>query len=115
VTPDSSDHLDAEGVPDSDRFVPYSDLFETALGEAARKAFHMIPKGYEFQSETVRNAIQKGRVTEKAATILEVLEARGLSATGAERERIRGTTDLEMLTRWLSRAATVASVDALFE
>lgn len=105
----------AEGASDSDRFVLYSDLIHSALSEAARKAFQMLPKGYEYQSEIVRNAIQKGRVTEKAADVLEFLEARGLSVSVAQRERILGTTDLETLTRWVRRAAAVASVDALFE
>jgi hypothetical protein len=47
--------------------------------------------------------------------VLEFLEARGLSVTAAQRERILGTKDLETLARWIRRAATVASADALFE
>jgi hypothetical protein len=75
----------------------------------------MLPKGYEFQSDIVRNAIQKGRVSGKTAAVLEVLEARGLSISDAQRERILSTSDLETLTRWVRRAVTVGSVDALFE
>jgi hypothetical protein len=57
-----------EGVSDPERFVLYSDLIESALSEAARKAFQMLPAGYQSQSETVRKS--------KAADVLEVLDAR---------------------------------------
>jgi hypothetical protein len=103
------------GISDPDRFVLYSDLIEAALSEAARKAFQMLPEGYEFQSETIRNSIEKGRVAEKAADVLEVLDARGLSITSEQRERILGCADSETLRRWLRAAVTVASVHKLFE
>jgi hypothetical protein len=95
--------------------VLYSDLIDAALSEAARKAFQMLPQGYQFQSETIRKSIEQGRTAEKAAAVLEFLEARGLAITVAQRERILGTKDLETLTHWVRRAATVASTDALFE
>jgi hypothetical protein len=98
-----------------DRVVLYSDLIEAALSEAARKAFFMLPEGYEFQSKTVRESFLKGRASEKAADVLAVLDARGLAVTTAQRERIIGCTDISQLDRWLRRAATVASADALFE
>jgi hypothetical protein len=40
------------GIADQDLSVLYSDLIYAALSEAARKAFQMLPHGYEFQSET---------------------------------------------------------------
>lgn len=102
------------GVADPERFVLYSDLIEAALSEAARKAFQMLPEGYEFQSETVRKSIEKGRIAEKAADVIAFLEARGLEISEAQRERIIETTDLDALNKWVRRAATVASVDDLF-
>jgi hypothetical protein len=106
-----------------ERVVLYSDLIESALSEAARKAFFMLPEGYEFQSKTVREAFHKGktegnvegRVSEKAADVLDVLDARGLSVTDEQRARILGCTDLDTLSRWLRRAVTVSSANALFE
>ncbi|MFZ5894182.1 MAG: hypothetical protein ACOY0T_24185 [Myxococcota bacterium] len=53
-------------IQDAERIVLYSDLIQAALSEAARKAFAMIPPGYEFQSELVRNAISKGRTEGRA-------------------------------------------------
>lgn len=101
-------------VPE-DRVVLYSDLIEAALSEAARKAFFMLPEGYEFQSKTVRESFLKGRASEKAADVIAFLEARGLEVSEAQRQRILETSDLETLSRWVRRAATVTSVDALFE
>jgi hypothetical protein len=52
---------------------------------------------------------------EKAAAVLDVLDARGLSIADPQRERVLGCKDLETLTRWLRRAATIDSTAALFE
>lgn len=75
----------------------------------------MLPPGYQFQSETIRKSIEQGRAEARASTVLEVLEARGLAITPAQREQILGTKDLDTLTRWVRRAATVASAHVLFE
>ena len=100
-------------------FVLYSDLIDAALSEAARKAFQMLPQGYEFQSETVRKSIEKGQLagqlTANAAAVLDVLDARGLVVTNEQRDRILGCSDLEALRRWLRSAVTVTSTDALFD
>lgn len=101
----------AELVSDRDLSVLYFDLIDAALSEAARKAFQMLPQGYEFQSETLRKNI----ATTKTADILDVLDARGLTVNPDQRERILGCADLDLLKRWIRRAATIASVDALFE
>jgi len=101
-------------ISDRDLFVLYSDLIDAALSEAARKAFQMLPQGYEFQSELIRKSIDKGRAAGGAADVLDVLDARGLIVSPEQRDQILGCTDLEMLKRWLRRAATIASVDALF-
>ncbi|MGC4093455.1 MAG: hypothetical protein QM756_37275 [Polyangiaceae bacterium] len=53
-------------VQDPDRIVLYSDLIEAALGEAARKAFQMIPPGYEIQSELIRGWVAKGEIKGRA-------------------------------------------------
>ena len=112
----------AKLVRDRDVAVLYFDLIDAALSEAARKAFQMLPRGYEYQSELVRNSVEKGRsegraegrAQEKAASVLDVLDARGLTVTQPQRERIIACTDLDLLKTWLRRAATVASSDELF-
>lgn len=109
-------------VEDRDSFVLYWDLILASLSEAARKAFEMLPESYEFQTESIRKSIEKGRVEGKiegkiegkAAAVCAILEARGLSLSDQQRERILETTDLETLDRWVRRAATIASADQLF-
>jgi len=56
----------------------------------------------------------EGKVEGEAEAILIFLEHRGLTATQAERERISGCADIEMLRTWVTRAATVTSVGDLF-
>jgi hypothetical protein len=85
-----------------------------ALSAAARKAFEMLPHGYEFQSEVGRNGQVRGRVESKAEDILEVLDARGIAVTDEQRNRISDCQDLDTLNGWIRKAATVASADDLF-
>ena len=95
----------------------------------------MLPPGYQFQSETVRKSVEQGleqgraqgleqgraqgleqgRAQGEARAVVRFLEARGLAVSEAQRERILSTLDLELLETWIHRAATVATVDALFE
>jgi hypothetical protein len=98
-----------------DRFLLYFGLIRAALSEAARKAFQMLPQGAQFFDESQKQSFDRGRAAEKAAAVLEFLEARGLAVSAAQRERILGTKELDMLTRWVRRAATVTSTEALFE
>jgi len=98
-----------------DRFLLYFGLIRAALSEAAGKAFQMLPQGVRFYDESLQQSFDRGRAAEKAADVLEFLEARGLAVSEAQRERILATSDLELLARWVRRAATVTSSDALFE
>jgi hypothetical protein len=59
---------------DEDTRVIYFDLI-AALSDAARKAFAMLPQGYEFQGPTFK----KG----KAEAVLTILQTRGLIPTEA--------------------------------
>lgn len=96
----------------------YSDIILAALSEAARKAFLMLPQGYEFQSPIGRESFQKGieqGITQgMAATVLQVLDARGLAVGEAQRQRILTGADADVLALWSRRAATVSDIEALF-
>ena len=56
----------------------------------------------------------RGRAAGEAASLLAVLEARGLAPNEELRCRILATTDLAALERWLRRAVVVDSVDDVF-
>ena len=102
---------------DPDRRALYSDLVMAALSEAARKALQMLPSGYEFQYEPYRRLQlqeQASKAKSKTEDVLDVLDARGIAATDAQRERILACADLDTLRTWVRRAATVTSADELF-
>ena len=96
---------------DQERAALYSQLIDAALSKAARAALEdlMQTQSIPIKSEFAR--IQ--RASAQAQDVLLVLEARGLSATDEQRERITSSTDLELLKTWLRRAATAASADEL--
>jgi hypothetical protein len=51
----------------------------------------------------------------KAEAILDVLDARNLDVTDAERERIAGCTDQRQIKTWIRRAVTVEKTSDLFD
>ena len=57
---------------------------------------------------------REGKAESKAEDILDVLEARNLHVTDAERERIAGCTDLKQFRNWLRRAITIEKASDLF-
>lgn len=93
-----------------DRFLLYFGLIFAALSEAARKAFKMHPQGAQFFDESQQRSFERGQ----AKTIVAVLEARRLTVTDEQRERILASTDSAELERWARKAVTVASTDELF-
>jgi len=99
---------------DRDRFLPYFGLIRAALSEAGRKAFQMHPQGMQFFDESQQQSFTRGRAAEKATDVLDILDARGLAVSDAQRDRIIGCSDLEVLTSWIRRASTAASTDELF-
>ena len=98
----------------------YSDLIESALSEAARKALQMFPEGYHYEPkspfarEQFQKGVDQGQAKAKAQCILDVIEERGLAVTEVQRETILNCVDLEQLTRWHRRAIHVTAVDELF-
>jgi hypothetical protein len=100
----------AKLVQDRDVSVLYFDLIDAALSEAARKAFQMLPQGYEFQSETLR----KNVATTKAAAVVAVLEAREIALSEEQKNRILTCLDIKLLDQWIRRAAIIGSADELF-
>ena len=95
---------------DSDTQALYLDLIETALGEAARKAFAMLPETYQFTGPSYL----KGEARGEANAVLAVLEARGLVPSEQQRQRIFACTDLEQLNSWVRKAVTLVDVEELF-
>jgi hypothetical protein len=99
---------------DTDMQALYLDLIETALGEAARKAFAMIPETYQFSGPSFLKGQAVGEARGEANAVLAFLETRGLAPTEEQRQRVLACTDLEQLNSWVRRAVTLSDVDELF-
>jgi hypothetical protein len=101
---------------DDDRALLYSDLIFTALSETARAVLEELTtmQGYEYQSDFARRHQAVGKAQGEAEAIVRFLAARGLTVTQEQRDRIFACTDLDTLSRWVDKAATVASTDELF-
>ncbi len=95
---------------DPDTQALYLDLIETALGEAARKAFAMLPETYQFSGPSYL----RGKAEGEAKAVLTFLEARGLAPTEQQRQRILACDDLEQLNIWVRKAVTLVDVEELF-
>jgi hypothetical protein len=106
------------GQLSNEQRVLYLALIESALGDAARKAFEMHPQTEKLMSSWQRGSFEKGTaeglLRGKAEAVLEVLEGRGLPIAESHRERILSCSDLDLIKTWLRSAVTVASADQLF-
>lgn len=67
----------------------------------------LVAKG----NPVLREREAAARTEEKADAILQILEARGVAMSPAQRQEILGCSDLDRLNRWLRRAAFASSAD----
>jgi hypothetical protein len=91
---------------DDDRAKFYGDLVLASLNEVARGAMEAMMKGYEYQSDFVKNCMAEAR----ASDVLTAFSVRGIAVPEAARERILAQKDLKRLQRWLERAIIATSV-----
>lgn len=97
------------GLPE-ELAVLYFNLIESALSDAARKAFQMLPETQEMFGPTRRRAFAEA----EAEAVLEVLDVRGLPVTDEQRRRVRSCTHIDTLKLWLRAAVTAESTDEIF-
>lgn len=99
----------------------YADVVLTALPKAARQYLEalMTATPFRYQSDFFRRQFERGEaegnVAAKADAVLTFLDARGVPVNDNARARILESTDLAELDRWIRRAATVSTADALFD
>jgi flagellar biosynthesis/type III secretory pathway protein FliH len=87
---------------------------QRAEGEAAGFATGKAAGVVEGKAAGVVEGKAAGVVEGKAAAVLAFLSARGLPVSDEARARIETCTDVAMLDRGISRAATVSSIDEVF-
>jgi hypothetical protein len=100
------------------------DLVTAAVPKAIAKwaEAEMVSETYEFQDRrkiaadphAAREAARTAKAEGKTEDILTVLEERGLTVSGEERERIISSTDSRQLDKWLRRAVTADKASDLF-
>jgi hypothetical protein len=111
----------ALATADPDRTTRYAEIVLVVLPEAARRHWEelMSTGTFEFQSAYARRLKAEGRAegrTEgEARAVLKLLDTRGIAVPDDVRARITACLDLEQLDTWVSRAATVRTVDEMFE
>lgn len=97
-----------------------SDALVPILGEGGREVVmtegeRLIEQGKtEGRAEGRAEGRVEGHTEGRAASVLAVLNARGMNPAEHQREQIMACTDIPTLDRWIVRAATAASVDAVF-
>src|SRR5262249_20962676 len=105
------------------------DVVFAALPAAARSYLEalMATRTYEYQSDFVRRYVFQGRAEGRvegraegeakgrAKAVLMVLDARGVDVPDDARARITECSDLDQLDIWVRRAATVDSINDLFD
>lgn len=96
-----------------ERVLLYSDLIYTSLSEANRKAMEelMAAGKYEYQSDFAKTHQALGR----AEAVLAFLDARGFVVSETDKARVLACSDGPTLDRWIRNAATISSVEALFD
>jgi hypothetical protein len=75
----------------------------------------MTARTREYRSDFFRRAYEEGEAKGEIKAILTFLAARGLPVSAEARARITSCTDLDRLESWVRRAATVESVEDLFD
>ena len=75
-----------------------------------------VPPEYTgpFLGKAFREGFKEGFKKGQARALVAFLEARGLEVSERVRERITGCDDLDLLARWIRRAAAVESSEQLF-
>ncbi len=95
-----------------DQSLLYSELILRAVGEATRRMLEeeMTDRAFEYTTDFAIKHQAKGR----AEALLDLLDARGIVIAPEERARVLACSDRDALTRWLRRAATASSAEAVF-
>ncbi len=99
----------------------YLAMLYALLAPALRKRLEVLMTTASFADVELPPFIQKivdkgrveGRVEDRAAAILELMELRGLSVTDTVRAEVLGCHDLPTLEHWFRRAATMKSARAV--
>ncbi|MCC6646614.1 MAG: Uma2 family endonuclease, partial [Polyangiaceae bacterium] len=94
--------------------VPVEALWDRDAAHAATLRNLLHREGVESLHALREEGREEGACQASRATLLQVLDARGLAISGVDRARVAATTDLAQLGRWIARAAVATSIEAVF-
>ena len=69
----------------------------------------------QLLAEGEARGVARGELHRAAASVLTVLDARGLNVQPGARQRVEECRELEVLQHWLVQAATASTVDEVFD
>jgi hypothetical protein len=69
----------------------------------------------EGMASLIVKVLEKGEIDVAGRSVMLVLEARGFPIKRATFDRITACTDLPQLASWITRAATIQTIDDLFD
>ncbi|WP_084494937.1 hypothetical protein [Nocardia shimofusensis] len=104
------------GIDDEDAAI-VAELTELGLGTspAADTWRQMMSVDLSFfRSQTSQRIRDEGRQEGRAEDIVRILQHRRIALTDNDRDRIRGCTDADTLTRWFDRALTAETAAEIF-
>ncbi|WP_067666988.1 hypothetical protein [Nocardia miyunensis] len=95
----------------------YIDLVLAILPRAARKLLEtlMATGTYQYKSEFARRYYAEGEAKGEASALLTILRARQLPVPEEVEQRVLSCSDLDLLSSWVRRAATAATIEEVFE
>lgn len=96
---------------------PLRTLLLEAVGQPVREVYMTIKEALlaEGKKEGRREGKKEGKAQGLATAVLDLLELRALDVPAPMRQRVLGTRDELLLRRWLARALTVQSAEALLD
>jgi hypothetical protein len=83
--------------------------------DAARMELEAMMRTTPYRSEFFDAAIEQGKAEGKAEDVIKVLNARGITITGDQREQVASCTDLGQLDLWFDRALSAATAADVFK
>jgi Uma2 family endonuclease len=90
-------------------------LYDRSEAERATLTNLLQRCGYEDLDAVLAAGRTEGRTEGLAASVIAVLEARGIRITKAARERVERCADAAQLDRWVRRAAVLQKVGEMFD
>lgn len=107
------DAIASPALTDTDRFRMTTIILKLA-SDAARQILEAMMATAEYKKTLIERVRDQSLAEGKAEDLVKLLDARGLTLTDEQRQRVGASTDPAQLNRWFDRALTAATVAEVF-